>query len=172
MTRSVRARIELPVAPATAFQAVVDLPSQGSWMLATQIYEIAGPARTPQVGARLAALTGLGSIGFLDTMEVTAFEPVGGGSPGRWIVQHTGRFIRGTGEFTVTAGGGENGCTVSWVEHLDPPFGWLGRLGWPLAAPLVRWGLVVSLRRLAAGLGSGRLPLAGSPDHGLAAWTY
>ena len=155
MTHRVRAQVTVPVAPSTAFRALVDLPSQSAWMLGTRLYELAGPVRSPEVGARLAALTGVGGLGFLDTMEVTEYSA----AEGRWTVRHTGRFVRGTGEFAVASGPDPGSCTISWVEEVDPPFGLLGRLGWPVAAPAVRWGLAVSLRRLAAGLTGGRLPV-------------
>ena len=156
MTHRVRAQVSVPVEPSAAFRALVDLPSQSVWMLGTRLYELAGPVRSPEVGARLAALTGVGGLGFLDTLEVTGYSA----AEGRWTVRHTGGFVRGTGEFAVTAGPRPQTCTVSWVEEVDPPFGLLGRLGWPVAAPVVRWGLEVSLRRLAAGLTGGRLPVS------------
>ena len=155
MTHQVRAEVSVPVDPSAAFRALVDLPSQSAWMLGTQLYELAGPVRSPQVGARLAALTGVGGLGLLDVMEVTAYSA----AEGRWTVRHAGRFVRGTGEFVVTPGPRPHTCMISWAEDVDLPFGLLGRIGWPLAAPLVRWGLGVSLRRLAAGLTVGRLPV-------------
>ena len=131
MTHQVRAEVSVPVDPSAAFRALVDLPSQS------------------------AALTGVGGLGLLDVMEVTAYSA----AEGRWTVRHTGRFVRGTGEFVVTPGPRPHTCMISWAEDVDLPFGLLGRIGWPLAAPLVRWGLGVSLRRLAAGLTVGRLPV-------------
>lgn len=156
MTYRVRAEVTAAVPPSAAFRALVDLPSQSTWMLATRLYELAGPVRSPEVGARLAALTGIAGIGFLDTMEVTEYSA----ADRRWTVRHTGGFVRGTGEFAVAAGPDPDSCIVSWVEEVDPPFGLLGRLGWPVAAPVVRWGLAVSLRRLATGLTGGRLPVS------------
>jgi hypothetical protein len=80
MTVRVDACIELRVDPEKAFAAVVDLPSQEKWIIATRLYAIDGNVSIPQVGSRMAAFTGLGSIGFLDTMVVTEYEP-----PWRWI---------------------------------------------------------------------------------------
>jgi hypothetical protein len=157
MTSRVEARVRVPVPAPVAFRAVVDPLSQNSWMLATELYVVDGPALSPEVGSRLAAFTALLGIGFLDSMEVTGYRPVEPGGIGRWTVRHTGRLVRGTGEFEVTGDGA--GATVRWIEDVDPPFGLFGRLGWPLVAPLIRLAMQVSLRRLAAGVTRGRLPV-------------
>ncbi len=157
MSMLVEASVEVAVRPAVAFAALVDLPSQDRWIVATRLYALDGPAPVPEVGARIAALTGLAGIGFLDTMEVTAFEP------GRkWEVLHTGKVVRGTGVFSVDpVGSAGTACRVTWAEVVELPLGVLGRAGWPLVRPIVRAGLQVSLRRLAAGLLAGTLPVGG-----------
>ena len=45
------------------------------------------------------------------------------------------------------------GSRISGTEDLELPFGWFGRLGWPVVRPMVRWGLQRSLRRFAELLG-------------------
>ena len=157
MTVHLEASVEVGVPADRAFAALTDLASQDRWMLATRLYPLAGPAALPAVGSGLAALTGIGDVGFLDTMEVIEYEP------GQcWKVRHTGTVIRGTGTFSVapTATGS---CRVTWAEDLDLPFGAVGRLGWPLARPVARAGLRISLRRLADGLRTGSLPVTASP---------
>ena len=91
------------------------------------------------VGARVEAFTGVGRLGVLDRMEITAWEP-----PRRCAVVHVGRVVRGTGEFRVVPRGADR-STFVWREDLDLPLGLPGRLGWPLFAAGVR----VSLRRFA-----------------------
>lgn len=60
---------------------------------------------------------------------------------------HTGRVVRGTGEFEVRARPG--GSTFLWREDLDLPLGLLGRLGWPLVRPFFAYGVQRSLRTFA-----------------------
>jgi len=156
MTVRVEASVDLSVDPATAFASMVDLPSQERWIIATTLYPIDGSVSIPQVGSRMAAFTGLGSIGFLDTMMVTVYDP-----PWRWITQHEGEFVRGVGIFEVQQTPG--GSRVTWAEELDLPFGVLGRLGWPLIRPIARIGLQASLRRMAKQVANGTLPLSAVP---------
>lgn len=157
MTMLVAASVEVAVPPALAFAALIDLPSQDRWIIATRLYALDGPAVVPEVGSRIAALTGLGGIGFLDTMVVTAFE-----AGRRWEVLHTGRVVRGTGLFSVDPIGATGAaCRVTWAEGVELPFGLLGRAVWPLARPVIRTALGASLRRLAVGLRDGTLPVGG-----------
>ncbi|CCH28196.1 SRPBCC family protein [Actinosynnema sp. NPDC047251] len=126
-------RLELTVpvdAPAeTTWAAVTDWARQGEWMLGTRVRVTAGDGRG--VGTELSAFTGLGPIGFTDTMRVTEWDP-----PYRCAVQHTGRFVRGTAEFRVVPHGERS--EFVWSEDIPALLG--------LAfAPGVRW----SLRRFA-----------------------
>jgi hypothetical protein len=43
-----------------------------------------------------------------------------------------------------------------WTELLDLPLGALGRLGWPLVRPAMRWGVRYSLQRMARQVEAGR----------------
>jgi len=156
MTVRVEASIELATDPDSAFAAVVDLPSQEKWIIATKLYAIEGEVSIPQVGSRKAAFTGLAGVGFLDTMVVTEYDP-----PWRWVTQHEGKFVQGVGIFEVEPA--LNGCRFTWAEELNLPFGVLGRLGWPLAKPFARLGLKASLRRMAVQLRNGRLSSATAP---------
>jgi hypothetical protein len=96
------------------------------------------------VGGGIEAWTGVGPIGFLDTMVITAWEP-----PHRCLVEHTGRLLKGSGAFEV-ADAGLGVSRLTWTEDIKLPLGVLGRLGWPLARPLVRLGISHSLTRLSA----------------------
>jgi hypothetical protein len=156
MTVRVEASIELATDPDSAFAAVVDLPSQEKWIIATKLYAIEGEVSIPQVGSRMAAFTGLAGVGFLDTMVVTEYDP-----PWRWVTQHEGKFVQGVGIFEVEPA--LKGCRFTWAEELNLPFGVLGRLGWPLAKPFARLGLRASLRRMAVQLSKGRLSSATAP---------
>ena len=138
------------------FAAMVDLRSQEKWILGTRLFGLSGPVDVPEVGSRLAALTGVAGIGVLDLMVVTQYEP-----PVRWETEHVGAF-RGRGVFAVESV--PSGSRAVWVEEIELPFGLLGRLGWVLVRPATRWGLHRSLRRLARGVESGTLPLDTGAD--------
>jgi Polyketide cyclase / dehydrase and lipid transport len=145
-------RVALPVpveveAPADAVWAyVTDWERQGEWMLGTRVRVTGGDGRG--VGTTLRAVTGVGPLGVVDTMEVVAFDPPAGDRPGRAAVRHTGRIIRGDGEFEVVALGPQR-CRFTFTELLDVPAGALGLLAWRVGSPVVRAGFVASLRRMA-----------------------
>lgn len=152
MTARVAASIDVPASVVDVFAAMIDLPSQDKWILATRLFALDGEVEVPGVGSKIAALTGVAGIGVLDTMTVTVYDP-----PHRWETSHTGNAIKGVGIFTVEPG--PQGARVTWAEEIELPLGFVGRLGWIVAKPLVRWALAASLRRLAAGIVSGKLPL-------------
>jgi hypothetical protein len=141
-TASVEASVYVAATPEHAFGELIDAEGQGRWMVSTKIYAVDGGVAAPDVGSRLVAFTGFAGIGILDVMEVTEHEP-----SRRWVVAHQGRVIRGSGIFTFDPAPG--GSTVRWIEELELPFGIIGRLGWPLVRPAVRWGLQRSLRQFA-----------------------
>jgi uncharacterized protein YndB with AHSA1/START domain len=127
-------------APANAvWDAVTDWEHQGSWMLGT-VTRAYGPAG---VGQRLAAFTGVGKFGVLDTMRIIEWEP-----PRRCVVEHTGTAVRGLGVVDVEPLDEET-CRLHWREELDLPYGFLGRLGWVVLRPAFVLGVRISLERLA-----------------------
>jgi hypothetical protein len=95
------------------------------------------------VGSKIAAFTGFAGIGVTDTMEITVWEP-----PVRCGVKHLGKVVSGTGMFQVLDKGPQR-STFVWAEHLVLPFGFVGRLGWPVAKPAFTAGLRYSLRKFA-----------------------
>jgi hypothetical protein len=128
--------------PEEVFAALVDWPSQGEWMLGTRVWSH-GPA--DGVGGRIAAFTGVGRrLGFLDTMEIVAWEP-----PRLVRVRHTGHVVRGDGVFEVLALP-EGRSRFVWREELELPLGALGRAGFAVIRPAFAAGVDHSLRRFAA----------------------
>ena len=124
------------------WRGATDWDGQGDWMLGTTVR---GTAQGGQgVGGGIEAFTGVGPLGFLDTMRIEQWEP-----PHRCHVVHTGRVVRGTGTFEVLPRAG-GGSTFVWTEGLDLPLGALGRAGWPLVRPVMAAGVRLSLRRFAA----------------------
>ena len=128
---------------------VVEAPAQQVWDLLTDwdlhdrwmLFTRAEGGRAE--GETISAFTGMGPVGFLDTMTITVWEP-----PQRAVVRHTGRVVRGSGAFEVEALGAGRSRVV-WSEWIELPLGLLGRLGWPLVRPVLRRLVQVSLRRLA-----------------------
>jgi hypothetical protein len=140
--------VDVAAPVARTWAGAVDWAGQGDWMLGTRVRGTAQDGRG--VGGGVEAFTGLGRLGFRDTMEITLWEP-----PYRCHVRHTGRVVRGTGAFEVRDRGAGR-STFVWREDLDLPLGALGRLGWPLLRPLFVAGLRVSLRRFARWVEAGR----------------
>ena len=94
-------------------------------------------------GGEIRAFTGVGRLGFLDTMTITVWEP-----PRRAVVRHTGKVVRGSGAFEVEdLGAGRS--RVVWSEWVLLPLGVIGQLAWPVARIPLRLLLQASLRRLA-----------------------
>jgi len=134
--------------PEVVFAALTDWPTQGRWMLGTRVWAEGEPTG---VGAQLRAFTGVGRVGFLDTMEITEWEP-----PRLVRVLHTGRVVRGPGIFEVLALPGGRSRFV-WREELDLPLGRLGRAGFLLVGPVFAAGVERSLRRFARLVEAGEL---------------
>lgn len=159
MTARIIVARQLDFPAAVVFPALIGLASQSRWVLATTLAGLPDGPRPPYPGARMVARTGLGPVAFRDTMRITEFSP-----PRRWTVEHIGLVVRGTGAFGVLPIAGRagderaDGCRVYWAEELILPLGAIGRLGWLMLRPLVRAGIVLSLRRLERGLTDGTLP--------------
>ena len=141
MTVEVRLEVVVEAPVEQTWAAAVDWDAQGEWMLGTRVRGTAQGG--VGLGGGIEAFTGLGRLGFLDTMQITAWEP-----PHRCAVLHTGRVVRGTGLFEVRPLGEERSVFV-WSEQLELPLGALGRLGWPLVRPLFLAGVRRSLDRFA-----------------------
>ncbi len=137
----IRLEVDVAVPVERTWAAATDWERQHEWILATRVRSIGGDGRG--VGGRLQAVTGLGPLALVDTMEITEWSP-----PHAWRVRHTGRLVRGTGAFEVRERPG--GSTFVWSERLDLPLGALGRLGWRMVRPPVGWGLRRSLRSFSA----------------------
>lgn len=130
-------------APAeVVWQVITDWEGQGDWMLGTRVaVTSAGDGR--RLGATMRAVTGVGPLRVVDTMEVVEWAP-----PKRCVVRHTGRVVQGDGVFEVVELGPDRSRFL-WSELLDLPLGALGRLGWPIVRPVFRAGVAHSLRRMA-----------------------
>jgi hypothetical protein len=134
-----QAAVRIPESADTVWAAATDWTRQGEWMTGTEVHIIHGNGGP---GSRLAAFTGVGGVGVLDTMDIVEWLP-----PECCRVRHVGRLIVGEGGFHVIRDG-PRACTFVWWERLQLPA--LGASAWPLLRPAVRWGFDRSLRRFAA----------------------
>ena len=66
------------------------------------------------VGSSFTARTSLGSLGFDDAMQITAWRPPGAGAAGHCRIEKRGRVITGWAELTVTPT--PTGSRVRWDE--------------------------------------------------------
>jgi hypothetical protein len=138
--------------PEVVFAALTDWSTQGQWMLGTRVWSDQPAEGSAQgVGTRISAFTGAGRLGFLDTMEITEWEP-----PRLVRVLHTGRVVRGPGIFEVLSLPGGRSRFI-WREELDLPLGRVGRAGFALVGPMFAAGVVSSLKRFARMVESGQL---------------
>ena len=132
----ITSRVLVRAAPEQVWQAAVDWPRQGGWMWGTRVRGGHG------VGAELSAWTGIGPVGFTDTMVITEWDP-----PRRCVVRHTGGVVRGGGAFEAIPLG--RLCEFRWTEQLELPGLIAGRAGRALVRALAQGGLDASLRRFA-----------------------
>lgn len=142
MSARVNERVDVAAPAEDVFAALTDWSGQGDWMFATSVRPTRGYGR--EDGDEITAFTGLGRIGFTDTMTITEWDP-----PRVCRVRHTGRIVRGTAVFGVVADGPER-SQVEWTEELDLPFGALGRLAFLAGRPVFTYFVRLSLRRFAA----------------------
>jgi hypothetical protein len=115
--------------------ALADWESQGDWMLQTTV-EVTSQIREG-VGTTIAAFTGMGKIGVMDHMVVTAWQP-----PNICDVLHTGKIIKGTGRFQLDAIDTET-TRFDWSEEILAP-----RALFLLIAPGLYAGVRISLTNL------------------------
>lgn len=139
MTKHLEAAVDVGAPAEEVWAALVDWPTQGSWMMATTVTSIG-----EGMGATLRAFTGVGRIGFLDEMRITSWDP-----PRRCDVLHLGRLVRGTGTFLVEPVS-PTASRMTWIEDLDLPGGPLGRIAFAVVERGFMGALRHSLRRFAS----------------------
>ena len=133
----VTAQVRVPAEAGRVWQLATDWSRQREWIWATRVRGGQG------VGAAVTGWTGIGPVGFTDTMVITEWDP-----PRRCVVEHTGRLIRGAGIVEVHADGAAS--EFRWTEQLRLPLpAGLGGLVARVARPLAERALTSSLRRFA-----------------------
>jgi uncharacterized membrane protein len=144
MRALVRAEVEVQAPADVVWRYVTDWPRQGEWMPLTRVERVDDADR---VGGRLRAWTGIGPVGFWDTITITVWEEHPDGSA-RCEIMHTGSVVHGDAEFSVVPLGAST-CKVGLWEHLDVPGGPVGALLWGLVGRFVQRGVEQVLRRMA-----------------------
>jgi carbon monoxide dehydrogenase subunit G len=129
--------IEAPIQK--VWDELANWEKQSDWMLQTKVW-VTSKIQSG-VGTQISALTGVKSLGILDTMEVTNWQP-----PHICDVIHTGRVIRGTGRFELTAIDAER-TRFDWSEEVIAP-----RALFILMVPGLYIGVRISLARFARSL--------------------
>jgi hypothetical protein len=145
MPTHVELRIDVATSAEHAFNYFTAWHRQSEWMVGTRV-EVRQPGPLGNgrgLGGEFAAWTGIGPLGFWDTMTITSWQ-----ENSRVDVLHTGKLVRGTGAMWVHPVT-ENTCVFVWEEDLDLPLGKVGEWGFAFVKPLFLWGIRVSLERFA-----------------------
>jgi hypothetical protein len=147
MSNTLRITIDLPCSQEHAWAAVADWESQGKWMLQTKVW-VTSQIREG-VGTSISAFTGplykfypkFSSLGLLDTMVVTKWQP-----PEICDVVHTGKVLKGTGSFVLSPINSTS-TKFNWSETIE-----CSRLKFLVIAPFLWVGVRISLARLSTSL--------------------
>lgn len=147
MSNTLRITINLPCSQDRAWAAIADWESQGDWMLQTkvwvtsQIREGAGTSISAFTGPLYKFYPKFSSIGLLDTMVVTKWQP-----PEICDVVHTGKILKGTGSFVLSPINATS-TKFNWSETIE-----CSRLKFLVIAPFLWVGVRISLARLSTSL--------------------
>ena len=147
MSNTLRIRINLPCSQERAWAAIADWESQGNWMLQTkvwvtsQIREGAGTSISAFTGPLYKFYPKFSSLGLLDTMVVTKWQP-----PEICDVVHTGKVLKGTGSFALSPINSTS-TKFNWSETIE-----CSRLKFLAIAPFLWVGVRISLARLSTSL--------------------
>lgn len=147
MSNTLRITINLPCSQERAWAAIADWESQGNWMLQTkvwvtsQIREGAGTSISAFTGPLYKFYPKFSSLGLLDTMVVTKWQP-----PEICDVVHTGKVLKGTGSFVLSPINSTS-TKFNWSETIE-----CSRLKFLAIAPFLWVGVRISLARLSTSL--------------------
>lgn len=136
MTQSFEVSVDVDAPVEATWSTLTAWNRQSEWALLTRTRGL-GATGGHAVGERVHAFTGIGRVGFLDTMVIEAWEP-----PHRCRVRKTGRVVRGAAEFRVAERAG-GGSVVTYRAEVVVPGGQVGQALWPL----VRSGFAAGFRR-------------------------
>jgi uncharacterized protein YndB with AHSA1/START domain len=114
---AIEVRRNVPTSIASVWATVTDFGAYGRWIPLTSMRVDDPPVR---LGWGFAGKTGLGPLGFLDTMLIIRWEPPADGR-GRFAIRKTGRVLRGWADVELhSTGGGDAGTDIVWREEIVP----------------------------------------------------
>jgi uncharacterized protein YndB with AHSA1/START domain len=138
--------VEAPVE--RVWTTMTDWTAHGRWIPLTTV-KVTSP-RMDGVGAEFVGRTGIGPLGVTDPMRVLEWRsPLAGGS-GYVRVEKLGRVVLGWADFEVSERPGGSGSRVRWTEDVQVAPVWLTRPVGRLIELGGRFGLLRSLRAMAA----------------------
>lgn len=112
----------------TAVELSCDAPVERLWSVLTDLPGTTAPVPLttasgdpgpPHLGWGFTARTGVGPLGFDDTMLVTSLRPPADGAPGTVRVVKVGRLLDGWAEMTAVPDGPER-SVLRWREQVGP----------------------------------------------------
>jgi hypothetical protein len=140
--KTFEASAEVDAPPQATWSVLTTWERQSEWAMLTRTRGI-GPTGGHAVDEQVHAFTGVGRLGFLDTMVVEVWDP-----PRRCRVRKTGNVVRGAAEFTVhDLPGGRS--VVTYRAEVVVPGGQVGAALWPLVRAGFAAGFGRSLQSLA-----------------------
>jgi hypothetical protein len=116
-------RRTVPTPLGAVWDTLTDFGAYGRWIPLTSMRTDPPPVRP---GWSFGGFTGLGPVGFLDSMLVVKWEPPADGAA-RFTVRKTGRVLRGWADVRLAADDA-GGTEVVWREEIVPRPETLGRL--------------------------------------------
>jgi uncharacterized protein YndB with AHSA1/START domain len=99
--------------PVTVWDVVTDFAAYGDWMPATRMRVDEG---APRPGWGFAGVSGLGRVGFSDSMLVSTWAPPGADGRGSFRIVKTGRLLGRCAEIRVEPEGA--GTRLDWHEDV------------------------------------------------------
>jgi carbon monoxide dehydrogenase subunit G len=131
--------VEIVRPPEAVWPYLVDWERLDRWMIEARDFRVIGGKREG-VGVVAEATVRIVGITTRDRIRVTRWEP-----PRVLEIAHLG-WVRGTGYIEISPI--RAGTRLWWREELRPPWGWFGRAGMGLFAPLMRRAFRRDLRLL------------------------
>jgi len=124
----VEVRRTVPTPLGAVWDTLTDFAAYGAWIPLTSMRTDPPPVR---LGWGFGGFTGVGPVGFLDSMLVVRWEPPADGAA-RFAVRKTGRLLAGWADVRLEATD-SGGTDVVWREEIVPRPEPLGRLAAPAA---------------------------------------
>lgn len=133
-------KVSINASQQEVFEYVMDWKRQSEWIMLTKARKTS--IDTNQPGTTIEAWTGVGPLGFLDTMVIELWDP-----PNQCTVMHTGKVVKGTGVFVVNKISDTKSEFV-WEEITPLPLGVVGRIGFWCMRPFLVMMFNRSLKKL------------------------